>query len=258
MRTEDIQQAARLLAAAHRDGTRVNALPPTARPTSFAEAAAIQDSMLGLLGERAAGYKVAGTTPEGVMWGAILASRLKPAPAAFPAALVPMLGVEPEIAFRLEADVAGSAAGLTLDGLDRLVSVVPAIEIVDSRFASYEGTPLLHRAADLMSNGGLVHGETWTGVSSTALRELSVAMHAGGATLAAVTGGHPAGDPRLPALAFLQAPGRPAVLPRGTIITTGSYAGLLRARPGDAVTATFAGYGSVALSLTACILDAIA
>jgi 2-keto-4-pentenoate hydratase len=250
MTPRDIDEAAARLAAA-RCGALLEALPTRAQPSTFAEAAAIQKAILALLGETAAGYKVAGTTPGTVMWGAILRSRLQASPGTFPASVVPMLGVEPEIAYRLERDITAADRAMTLDEFDRLTSVVPAIEIVDSRFTSYDGTPLLHRAADLMSNGGLVHGEPWMEVHRADLPALAVEVHAGGSLLAAKAGGHPAGDPRLPALAFLQAPGRPDLLPRGTLITTGSYAGLLRARPGDTVSARFVGYGSLAVSFAA-------
>jgi 2-keto-4-pentenoate hydratase len=181
------------------------------------------------------------------MWGAIPTSRIRSAPSSFAAALVPMLGVEPEIAFRLEEEIGLSRRSLTLDEFDRLTSVLPTIEIVDTRFASYEETPVLHRAADFMSNGGLVLGEAWTGLRREELARLEVTVEIGGAVAARVTGGHANGDPRLPALAFLHAPGRPAVIPRGTVITAGSYAGLLRARPGDTVTATFTGHAPISL-----------
>src|SRR3990170_3813832 len=104
-----ILEAARLLVAARRGGPRPAALPPELRPASFADAAAIQAATLGLLGEDAAGYKVAGTRPEESLWGAILTSRLRPSPARFAVAEVPLLGVEPEIAYRLETEVTGSA-----------------------------------------------------------------------------------------------------------------------------------------------------
>ncbi len=101
------------------------------------------------------------------MWGAILQSRIKPSPAVFSAASVPMLGVEPEVAFSLEADIGPEHRSLSLADFDRLTSVVPTIEIVDTRFMRYEDAPLLHRAADFMSNGGLVVGETWTDPART-------------------------------------------------------------------------------------------
>lgn len=246
MQQDAILEAAQLLVRARRDRRPLPALPQAAQPATFAEAAAIQDATLKLLGEAAVAYKVAGITPESAMWGAILRSRVQPAPATFPAALVPMLGVEPEIAFRLEEEI-GPDRSVTLEEFDRLTSVLTAIEIVDTRFASYDDTPLLHRAADFMSNGGLVLGDVRTDMRRDELAGLEVTVEIGGAVAARVTGGHANGDPRLPALAFLQAPGRPAVLPRGTVITAGSYAGLLRARPGDTVTARFAGHLPVSL-----------
>lgn len=176
---------------------------------------------------------------------------MKAAAAAFPATLLPTLSVEPEVAFRLRRDALARDRGLVLADFDGLVEVVPAIEIVDSRFASYGGTPLLHRAADFMLNGGLVHGAPWTDVGTADLIALAVEVHAGEARIPATKGAHPAGDPRLPALAFLQAPGRPDLLPRGTIITTGSYAGLLRGSPGDTVSVQFGGYGRLTISFEA-------
>lgn len=249
MQQDAILEAAQLLAQAHRDGRPLAALPPSAQPADFAQAAAIQEAMLALLGETAAAYKVAGITPESAMWGAILRSRVKPAPATFPAALVPMLGVEPEIAFRLEADI-GPGRSVTMEEFDRLTTVLTAIEIVDTRFASYEATPLLHRAADFMSNGGLVLGADWADLRRDELAGLEVTVEIGGTVAARVTGGHANGDPRLPALAFLQAPGRPALLRRGTVITAGSYAGLLRAKPGDPVTVRFPGRDPLSLRFT--------
>ena len=247
MQQDAVHEAARLLAQARRDGTPLPALPPAAQPASFAEAAAIQAALLALLDEPAAAYKVAGITPEAAMWGAIPASRLRPSPASFPVALVPMLGVEPEIAFRLEEEIGPERRDLTMAEFDRVTSVLATIEVVDTRFASYEATPLLHRAADFMSNGALVLGEIWAEPRRDDLARLEVTVEIGGAVAARVTGGYANGDPRLPALAFLRAPGRPAVIARGTVITAGSYAGLLRARPGDSVTATFTGHAPLSL-----------
>lgn len=250
MQQDAITEAARLLAAARCGGRSLTALPAHAMPTTFAEAAAIQQATLRLLGEEVAAYKVAGITPDTAMWGAILRSRAKPSPSAFSAAMVPMLGVEPEVAFRLEVDIGPAHRTLSLAEFDRLTSILPTIEIVDTRFARYEDVPLLHRAADFMSNGGLVVGETWTSTPPEHLAALTVTVEIGGVVVAHATGGHANGDPRLPALAFLQAPGRPDVIARGTIITAGSYAGLLRAAPGDSVVVRFGEHDPISLTFT--------
>lgn len=248
MEQDAIGEAARLLAAARRTGMPVAALPAHAMPTTFAEAAAIQMATLRLLGDEVAAYKVAGITSESAMWGVILRSRTKPSPAAFPAAMVPMLGVEPEVAFRLEVDIGPAQRSLSLVDFDRVTSILPTIEIVDTRFARYEDAPLLHRAADFMSNGGLVVGEAWTGTRPQDLADLTVTVEIGGAVVAHATGGHANGDPRLPALAFLRSADRPDVIARGTIITAGSYAGLLRAAPGDTAVVRFGGHDPISVT----------
>src|SRR5262249_44692697 len=149
-----------------------------AQPETFAEAAAIQIAVLAELGETAGGYKLSGKTPESCVWGAILASRVWTSPASLPVAEFPMCGVEPEIAYRLDVDV-GSGRNVTLEEFDRMASVVPAIEVVESRFAAYKSMPALHRAADFNSNGGLVVGKVWSGVKTQALIDLAVEMRSG-------------------------------------------------------------------------------
>src|SRR3546814_19801026 len=113
-----------------------------------------------------------------------------------------------------------------MDQCDRRVTVVPAIEVVDTRFASYDGTPALHRAADLMSNGALIHGEPWADSDANDLTKLPVKLYSGSTLLADTVGGHSAVDPRLTALPFLKSHGRPAHLPRGPTIPTGTQTAL--------------------------------
>jgi len=248
MTPEIVREAARLLAAA-RKGKPLAGLPAHCAPATFAEAAAIQLALLAELGETAGGYKLSGSTPADCVWGAILASRVWTSPARLKAADYPMFGVEPEIAYRLDVDV-GSGRGVTLGEFDSMASVVPAIEVVESRFAGYKSMPPIHRAADFNSNGGLVAGAVWPGVTNQALVDLAVEMRSGEAVLASKKGGHPTGDPRLPAVAFLNSPTRPGRIPRGTILTTGSYAGLLIAKAGALISARFDGYGTVDMTFT--------
>ncbi|MFC7398134.1 2-keto-4-pentenoate hydratase [Chelatococcus sp. GCM10030263] len=250
MQPTAIMTAANLLADARRQGRPLAALPDDVRPATFADAAAIQVATVRVLRDSVAGYKVAGSDPAEVMWGAVLRSRLKPAPAVFAATEVPLLGVEAEIAYRLEDDFTAADRSITLADFDRRVSVLPAIEVVDTRFTSYTDTPLLDRAADFMSNGGLVYGEPWADAASHDLVKLAITFRAGDTLLSDTVGGNAAGDPRLPALAFIQAPGRPDLLPRGTIITTGAYSGLQYAKAGDVVSAKFAGYGEITVTLS--------
>jgi 2-keto-4-pentenoate hydratase len=246
-----IDEAARLLIAARRERSLLPALPEAAQPQSFADAVAVQDRTVALLGETISGYKIAGTDSTSVMWGAVLGSRVFTSPARVEAALVPLLGVEVEIAFRLDRDIAADDLDWTKARFDEAATALPLIEIVDTRFTSYTGTPPLHRAGDFMSNGGIVCGAPLAGWRSINLEKLAIRLSFSGQIVADVVGGHAAGDPRLPALAFLNAPLRARMLPRGTILTTGTYTGLLYAKPGDVVEADVGPFGKLRLDFTA-------
>jgi 2-keto-4-pentenoate hydratase len=240
-----IRLAAQLLHAARRDRRPLAALPEGARPDGFAEAAAVQDGIVALSGEAVAGYKLAGVDPAGVMWGTVLASRVFASPATVEADLVPLLAVEVEIAFRLDRDVAADDLDWSAARLDETATALPLVEIVDTRFVSYGETPPLHRAADFMSNGGIVVGAPLAGWRAVDLERLPVRLSIGGRVVADGIGGHGAGDPRRPALAFLASPARNRRLPAGTILTTGTYTGMLHAGRGDEVVAEVGPFGRV-------------
>lgn len=250
MDVEHIDQAARLLTTARRERRPLTELPEAAQPRSFADAAAVQDRSVAMLGDAVAGYKVFGTDPSTVMWAPILASCVFDSPARIEAASMPLLGMEVEIAFRLEEDVAPHDLGWTKLRFVRAVTALPLIEIVDTRFMSYTGTPVLQRAADFMSNGGIVCGAPLADWRSIDLERLPVTLAFSGRRVAETVGGHAAGDPVLPALAFLNAPARARPLPRGTVITTGTYTGLVHAVPGDVIEADVGPFGSVRIDLS--------
>jgi len=240
-----IELAAQLLSAARRERRPLTALPEGAQPRAFAEAAIVQDRIVELTGETIAGYKLAGVDPETIMWGAVLASRVFTSPARIETDLMPMLAMEVEIAFRLDRDVAADDLDWSAARFDKVVTALPLIEIVDTRFADYNGTPSLHRAADFMSNGGVVLGAPLAGWRSVDLERLPVTLSFSGRTVANGIGGHAAGDPRRPALAFLASAARNRRLPAGTILTTGTYTRMIYAERGDRVEADVGPFGRV-------------
>lgn len=250
MQEKDIHTAAGLLAKARLQGRSFKELPADARPTTFADAAAIQNETAKILGEEIVAYKVAGVDPETVIWGGILASRLLANPAQLPASAVPLLGVEGEIAHRLDVDLEPSHRTLTLEQFDEMTTVVPAIEVVDTRFLSYTDAPAMDRNADFMSNGALVYGDPWPDSKATDFTKLPITLSNSGVVLSETVGGHSVIDSRLPAFAFFRSKHRPDYVPRGTIITTGTYTGLKFVKPGDTVSVAFAGYGSLEITFT--------
>jgi 2-keto-4-pentenoate hydratase len=250
MTPDAIDQAARLLADARRDGRRLDALPESCRPATLADAHGIQEATALRLGEAIAGWKV-GATPEGrVARGALLRSRIHATGARVPAAMMPLLGVEAEIAFRLDRDLPARDRGYDYAEVAAAVTALPAIEIVDSRYQGYPNAPLLDRIADFMSNGAFIQGAVQPRWRDFDLETIDVELTIDGRTLVRRSGGHPTKDPLLPAVALVNdlrgGPGTRA----GQILTTGTYTGLQYAKPGQTVAVTFKDFGSVEVQFT--------
>lgn len=171
-----------------------------------------------------------------------------PAATAWPFA---MRGIEAEIALRLALPVdAAHAARLNRDSACRLIDAMTvSIEVVDSRWTQAGDAPALLRLADLQSHGALVLGE-WTAFD--AARDWSAQgcrVRVGQAPAWEFRGTHSLGDPAyvLPAL-LRHATRGGRVVPAGSVVTTGTWCGVLPAQPGDTVTAVFDGVGEARIS----------
>jgi 2-keto-4-pentenoate hydratase len=246
-----IEEAARLLVAARGSGGKIEGLPKTCQPTTLAEANAIQNQTVTLLGETVEGWKVGAKWEDMVMRGAILRSRLFESPARIPAALMPLCGVEPEIAFQFKRDMPPRPAAYTRAEVEDAVLAFAGIEIVDSRFLGYPNAPVLDKAADFVSNGGFVRGSRNTGWRDVDLTELLVTVSFDGEVVARVRGGHPTKDPILPALELVNQLRHEDGIKAGQFMTTGTMAGITYAKPGQAVTAKFENFGTAAVRFVA-------
>ncbi|MFO1326138.1 MAG: fumarylacetoacetate hydrolase family protein [Rubrivivax sp.] len=156
-------------------------------------------------------------------------------------------GIEAEIALRIGQPVdAATAARLDVDGARALVDVMAVtIEVVDSRWAEgATAAPALAKLADLQSHGALVIGD-WAPYDPARDWSRQVCtVGIGEAEPRRFVGTHSMGDPAwvLPAwLRHVTRDGR--TLRAGTLVTTGTWCGLLDAQPGDAVEVRFDGIG---------------
>lgn len=244
MKRDAILEAAALLLRARRNGALVERLPPSCRPANVAEAHAIQDAVFAELADGAAGWKVGAPIEGALVRGILLRSRTFTSPARIPAATVPMLGVEAEIAFRFDCCMPARERDYGYDEVAEAVTAMPAIEVVDSRFRSYRDTPLLDRIADFVSNGAFVAGAPQARWREHDLAKISVRLVIDGELIASGIGGHPTGDPLLPAILLVNELRRGSGVSQGAVVTTGTYTGLNYAKPGQTVTAAFAGFGS--------------
>lgn len=249
MNTNSVDQAVTMLVEARLSGTRIAGLPHSAQPLTVEDAHRIQDATIAALDDRVAGWKV-GVSPEGMtMRGALLESRIFKSGQAVDAELVPLLGVEAELAFVFREPLGPRDQSYTYGEVAAVTTAVPAIEIVDTRFQSYTATPLLHRTADLMSNGAFVVGTRSNEREWKDLSQLRAGLRLDGRWVVEPVAAHPRGDPLLPALDLVNLVRLGEGVQRGQIVTTGSYTGLIYAKPGQAVDAVFPSFGSVSVTL---------
>ena len=160
-------------------------------------------------------------------------------------------GVEAEIALRIGRDVdAALAAGLDEASAAGLVDAMAVtIEIVDSRWSEYMASPPLLRLADLQCHGALIIGEWQPWKPRDWPRQLCRVM-IGDRDPVERRGTHPLGTPTWGLGAWLRhVTGNEATVPAGTVVTTGSWVGILDAEQGDLVVAEFAGVGSARCQL---------
>lgn len=159
--------------------------------------------------------------------------------------------VEAEVALRLGRDVGpAEAAQLQPGSAASLVEAMAvSIEIVDSRWQQARSAGALLKLADLQSHGALVLG-AWTPFVARDWSAQRCGVRIGDAAPQSFTGTHSLGDPAWLLPLWLQHVTRHgATVPRGSVVSTGTWCGLLEARRGDTVVAMFDGIGEAQVRL---------
>lgn len=159
--------------------------------------------------------------------------------------------IEAEVALRLARDVTPSdAAACTHESAGSLVEAMTvSIEVVDSRWIQAREASALMKLADLQSHGALALGE-WKPFAPRDWAQQSCTVQIGAAAPQTFVGTLSLGDPAWLLPIWLRHVTRNgATVPRGTVVTTGTWCGLLAARPGDRVQARFEGIGEAVVQL---------
>lgn len=163
--------------------------------------------------------------------------------------------IEAEVALRLARDVtpddardiAARGAHALADGL--VDGMCAAIEVVDCRWAAARQAAPLLKLIDLLVHGALVLG-AFVPYSPRAWAQQACHVRIGAAQTRSFSGSLGIGDPASVLPAWLQHLTRDgATVPAGSVVSTGSWCGLLGAAAGDAVSAGFPGIGVVSLQL---------
>jgi 2-keto-4-pentenoate hydratase len=179
------------------------------------------------------------------------AAYVQPSPGRLDAEDFHRLGIEIEVAFRLARDV--SAVDLAARAVHEPAALFDAmavtIELVDFRWKGAERAPSVLRQVDLQSNGALVIGD-WTPLKPVDWHTQEAVLTVDGKQVGRYTGAHPCGDPLWMASQWLQhGIARHERLTAGSVLTTGSWCGLVWLEGPAEVHATFEGIGEASLTL---------
>lgn len=152
--------------------------------------------------------------------------------------------IEPEVAFVLKRRLAGP--GVTVAAALAAVDfVLPALEIIDSRIADWR-IGIVDTIADNASSGGVVLGSRPVAIGDVDLRLGGCLLHRNGELAATGAGGAVLGSPINALVWVANVLGeRGVALEAGHVVLPGSMTASIPFGPGDVVTSTVAGLGSV-------------
>jgi 2-keto-4-pentenoate hydratase len=160
-------------------------------------------------------------------------------------------GIEAEVALRVGQDVdAERAATLDLAGAIALIDAMcVSIEIVDSRWSEGLDAPPLAKLADLQSHGAVVLG-AWVPFAPRDWAAQVCRVTIGTQPTIERIGTHSMTDPAFVLPAWLRHATRAGyVVQAGSVVTTGTWCGIVHAAAGDRVSVEFPGIGSAEVQL---------
>jgi 2-keto-4-pentenoate hydratase len=250
MLQEQVEEAARRLCAA-RGGTPVHELPADCRPHSDADAYQIQDEVIRQLGEVIGGWKVGAASASIAAFCAPICLRMiRPTPASYGAHELRLIGIEAELAFRLGRNLPARAAAYSRDEVTAAASLHPAIEVVDSRYADPRSLDRASILADNFSNGGLVFGPAIPDWQSRDLGITRITVTEDGEPFAE-SGSGVVRDPIGALVDFANLMNGRGGVKAGTIVTTGSWTGMVFTRRAAHILADFGPLGRVEVAFPA-------
>ena len=263
MTPEQVQAAARRLHDARVSATPMTELPAECRPADVEEGRTIQEawaSGAAVVGWQIAGYKIGCTSAhaqhmlgtDSPFPGRVFQPFVHNSPATIDGGMIAMM-VEGEFAFRLAADLPARDTAYTRAEVEEAVAaVIPAIELIDTRFTDFVGVGVENLVADMGANGGLVLGapvEDWRGLD---LAANPVSMTVAGELKASGVGADALGHP-LNALTWLanDLSRRGFGLEAGQVVTTGTCTEVFPVPPGATAVADHGPLGRVEVTLAA-------
>ena len=247
-------EAARMLVEARKTGVRIEELPKDIRPVVAADSNAIIREITKMLGAEIGGWKITFLyKPREVPFQCPLYSHLLFAsPAKIPVSLTPSLCIEPEITFRLLADLPPREKIYRAEEVASVVEACPSMEVVDTRFDTSrrsirqrlnERATLVEAYADHITSGAFIVGpgvKDWRDIDFGAMK---VRMSADNKTIVETVGGHAFVDPFPPVVIMANELRRGPGMKAGQVVATGSFSGFFPVEIGQEIVAEFEGIG---------------
>ena len=242
--------AAASLLEARRTGARLENLPEGSAPSEAAAAYAIQDIVTAELRSElggTGGWKVGskGTTDQ-PLCAPMPSGLFQVSPGSLKGTDFKTRIIEAEVAFHIATDLPPIGRPYENEDLiDAIDYIVPAIEVVESRYVNFKALERMSVLADSLSNGGFIHGEPvhdWRGLD---LENPTASLVVDGAVTLETRGGNPAGDlMRLVVWLANHVVGRTGGLRAGDFVTTGSFIGMQPVGPSADVEIRLSGVGN--------------
>lgn len=152
--------------------------------------------------------------------------------------------IEPEVAFVLKKPLKGPGVTV-MEAIAAIDFVLPALEIVDSRIADWK-IGIIDTIADNASSGGLILGSTPTRLHDVDLKLGGCVFRRNGEIVGTGAGGAVLGSPLNSLIWLANTVGAlGTTLDAGYVILPGSITAMVPVAPGDTITASFSGLGSV-------------
>lgn len=244
MLADQIEEAARLLCMA-RHAAPLHELPQSCRPQSDADAYQIQDAVVRQLGETVGGWKIgAASAAAAAFYAPIYTSMIRPSPASYSEAELRLIGIEAELAFRLGRDLPARPEPYDRAEVTAGATLHPVIEVVDLRYSDFRSLDRLSILADNFSNGGLVYGAAVPDWERLDLGRTTIMVTEDGEPFADSSAGA-ARDPVAALVDFANLMNRQGGARAGTLVTTGSWTGMVFTKRGAEIVADFGSLGRV-------------
>jgi len=244
--------ASRLIAG-HRTLQALPASELALGPHTLDEAYAVQSAVMTELGG-VGGFKTSRPDPSKPnIMAPIPAANVRSSPARYTRDEMRLVGIELEIAFRLDTALPDLQAPDYDARLRNAVSVMPVIEMVDSRYQDQGTVSDIQKLADNQSGFGLVIGEAIKEFGALNLTNPEITFTVNGEQIGTTAGQVPGGENAFQVLkSFLEVVGdHCGGMAPGMFLTTGSLSGLHWAKHGDLIEGHVAGLGSVSATVDA-------